>query len=429
MPDLLPLAPWERALAIEQIGSNGFNAGWLVELDRSLDLPLVLEALRWTRVALPVYFSRVRKGDVVDYAGLALEPERPIECFVKHVSSFAGGGKAYLRVLANDPLNPVQDGLFRCHVIDGSPPCLGFQCGHAAGDGFSNWRLRQVFAAAVDALERGDEPRLERGSLWPGLSIDEMQRLFPIDPRGLEDLLRRKGSPQVPGLALPLTPKRPELRVFNAVIGRATYARVVADAARLKVGPLAILASAFALAARQEADPWPKYPQNFLALAVPRDLRVSLGMAKVIGNLSLPQGLPVFADDPRDRDTMAQVLSDRMRRGRNNRVLYRHFLNALREQLAGGGAIRSRVDETWHPFASFGVTEIPNWGEVASIGQAHVVRAWYQTPLLTRRFVAQQVHLSCTVAWHETLDGQLRSIFGRTLSSLIGDEPTDWDLL
>src|ERR1019366_10144534 len=98
--------------------------------------------------------------------------------------------------------------------------------------------------------------------------------------------------------------------------------------------------------------------------------------------------------------------------------VYRHFLSSLRqaadESLSSASAVprlaKVRDRLVLEPFAAFGVTEVPNRGEIETIGSARVVHTWFQTPLLTRRFAAGQVHLSCTVNWHPLFDRQLRSL-------------------
>ena len=316
---------------------------------------------------------------------------------------------------------------------------LAFQCAHVAGDGYSNSQLRLAFAEAFNALSAGRAATPISRPATRDVAIEEIEAALPMDVRALEDIVRR------PGRLRPLRLRAKganaggeyELRVFQAVAEGAQYAPVIAHARRLGIAPLALLGAALASAARETAAAWAEQPGDFFGVSVPRDFRGVLGRTGQIGNFSYPQGIPVFADDPSAQALLAKLFFDRLERGGGNRIMYRHFFTSLRQ--AANARVPEKADSAprlpfsdgelvLSPFAAFGVTEIPNWGEVQVLGTARVLSSVFQTPLLTRRFADGRVHLSLTVRWHAAFDRSLRSFFATLLQYVFGAAPVNWNL-
>lgn len=444
LADPIPLGAWEKALADEHLRDDAHGTGWLVELDAPLRAGLVRDALDALRPAFPVHFSRVRPAPG---GGIEAVPVRTD--VLVHRKYAAGGGRAYLGVMANARLHPVQDGLFRCHLVDGPVPMLGFQATHVVGDGYTNHRFRQAFAAALDALDHGRRPRIAAPPAAYAVPLDEIHARLPMRPRALDDVVRRALRLRTPRMTVAGAPGSPAvagpggggaryaLRVFRAVMEPAAFAPLVARAERLGVTPLALLGAAAAGGVRQAFDPWEERPGDFFAVGVPRDMRVALGRPGAAGNLVYGQGVPVFGDDPAGTDAMAAVFYDRLSRGRANRVMYRHFGQRLAAaaaaplaEPAGAGRLscadgRCALD----PLPLLGVTEHPDWGGVETLAGVAVRDTFFQQPAITRRFAAGRVHLAATVRWHPVFDARIRAFFSAFLSALFpGHEPA-WELL
>jgi len=433
----IPLGSWERLLALAHRRDNAFCAGWLAELDRPLDVDLVGAALAAVRGAYPAYFARVR-DDGQNFV-LQSEPQRPIEEMIRHTPRFEGGGAAYVRALANDRLDPVDDGSVRCHLVDGPIPLIALQMTHVPGDGYGNWRLREALAGAIGALSGGLPAAVEPAEAVHDISYDGIRSALSMDVRAFEDVARRAGrlrelrmSADAPG-----DDGAYELRVFQASVDVPRYARVVSRARALGVTPVALLAAAFVRAASAACDPWADRRRDFIALNMPRDFRGLLGLAGRIGNVTFPQGLPVLDDDPHDHEALAPVLFERLQRGRTNLLMYRHFLRIVHD--AGVVAMptaapllrlkRSEGRLVLDPFSAFGATEVLHRGDFETLGPARVVRTLFQTPMLTRRFANGRAHLSCTVRWHPAMDARLRGLFAGFVERLFGGDPVEWELL
>lgn len=424
------LGPWETALAMEQRQGGDTCAGWLAELDRPLDASLLAAGLDQVRDALPTYFARVAIAEAGQLA-LAVEPARPGTAIVREVPEARSIGGS-IRVLANEPLDPFSDGLTRCFFGGGSVPQIGFQWAHVAGDGFSHERFRAVFSGAVDAAERG-------GSVTPGLTrttepltVQDLRQILPINAQAASALGLPPGRLRIPVLRSAATSgcSAATRRVFQASIDRALYATVISRCARLNVSPLALLAAAFVLAVDEAAAPWAEEAGDFFGLAVPHDVRGRLERTGEIGNLSLPQGLPFYRNDPLNVEALAVALFNRLECGRFNRLFYRHFLAShYRPQATNPAMTCDAAGLTLQPFGSFGVTELQSRSELTSIGCARIVQTIFSTPLLTRRYTNGSTRLSCTIRWHPAFDGVLRSIFAGMLSRLVGGSDVEWQLL
>lgn len=440
----VPLGAWEKALADEHLRDGAHGSAWLVELEAPLDPALVHDALQALRPAFPVHFSRVRPR-----AGGGIEAVPGADVLL-HRERAEGGGRAYLGVMANARLHPVEDGLFRCHLVDGPVPLLGFQATHVAGDGYTNHRFRQAFAAALDALSRGRRPEVRPPPAAYAVGLDEIHARLPMDPRALHDVVRRAARLRTPRMSLrardPAGLAEGEadgggpcyaLRVFRAVMEPEAFAPLVARAERLGVAPLALLGAAATGAARRAFDPWDERPGDFIAVGVPRDMRVALGRAGAAGNLVYGQGIPVFGDDPAETDALAAVFHDRLTRGRANRVMYRHFGQRLAAAAAAplaappdAGRIACR-DGRWvlDPLPQLGVTELPTWGDVEALAGIPVRDTFFQQPVLTRRFAGGRVHLAATVRWHPRFDARIRAFFAAFVAALLPGRDVAWELL
>lgn len=438
MQQAVRLGAWEKALVLDHLQDGARLAGWLVELDRPLDLARVVAALTVVRQAFPIYFARIEvAGNGID-ALACPQPDTPIEKFLVHHVHIDGGGRGYLRRLANSLLHPLDDGLIRCHLVDGPVPMLGLQFSHIAGDSVGNARLRQALAFAI-AAPNGQPPAFTPAVGCHDLSIGQIEAALTLDVRALPELGRRRARMRPLRLYAPRVADddRYELRVFRAVLPPRRFAAVVAQARSLGVTPIAILGAAYVAGCLHVVEPWAERPDDFVGLSVPRDLRALLGRTNQIGNLALPQGIPVFADDPVDVPRLAPLIFDRITRGGTNRIVYRHFVNELREaavkpvQRDAGKAQLPTCDGRLEldPFGAFGITEVANRGEVERLGEARIVASFFQTPALTRRFVDGQVHLTCVVRWHQAFDVRLRALFEMFLHHLFGAEAVDWDLL
>jgi hypothetical protein len=438
MQQAVRLGAWEKALLLDHLQDGARLAGWLVELDQPLDPARVAAALAAVRLAFPIYFARVEAAEDGIGALACPQPETPIERFLVHSTHVDGGGRGYLRHLANSPLHPLDDGLIRCHLVDGPVPMLGLQFSHIAGDSVGNARLRQALALAI-AAPNGPSPGLTPAVGCHDLSIGQIEAILTMDARALPELARRRARLR----PLRLRSEHVEdddryvLRVFRAVVPPQRFAGVVAQARTLGVTPIAILAAAYVAACLKVAEPWAERPDDFVGLSVPRDLRSALGRPNQIGNFALPQGIPVFADDPVEVTCLAPLIFDRITRGGTNRMLYRHFVNELREAAVKPVPRQAREAQlstrdgrlVLDPFGAFGITEVANRAEVERLGAARIVASYFQTPALTRRFVDGQVHLTCVVRWHPAFDARLRRMFDLFLHHLFGGESVDWDLL
>jgi hypothetical protein len=438
MQEAVRLGAWEKALLLDHLQDGARLAGWLVELDRPLAPARVAAALATVRRAFPIYFARVEVADDGIGAIACAQPDTPIEKFLLHSAHGEGSGRGYLRHLANSPLHPLDDGLIRCHLVDGPVPMLGLQFSHISGDSVGNGRLRQALALAIAAPDR--QPL----ALTPAvgchdLSIGQIEAALTLDVRALPEIGRRRARRRpLRLLSDRVEPDdRYQLRVFRAVVPPRQFAGVVARARNLGVTPIAILAAAYVAGCLHVAEPWAERPDDFVGLSVPRDLRAMLGRPDQIGNLALPQGVPVFADDPVEVTRLAPLIFERIMRGGTNRIVYRHFVNELRE--AAVKPVRREAPEPrltsrdgrleLDPFGAFGVTEVANRGEVEHLGEARIVASYFQTPALTRRFVDGQVHLTCVVRWHQAFDTRLRTLFEMFLHHLFDGEAVDWGLL
>lgn len=435
------LGPWEKAMVLEHLRDDSHCVNWMVELDTSLDPALVCAALEALRPAFPLHFARLQIAN--DGIGVVSIPDtaHPISAFLVEQAHFAGGGRAYARVLANMRLDPLVAGLFRCHFIAGPTPLLAFQVSHIAGDGYTNHLFRTAFAEVLDALVAGRRAEVVTPTAAYAVTLDEFHRGLPMEPRMFEDILRRATRLCMPEMRVPNATGQDdhyELRVFRAVVEPIRYARLIAHATALRITPLALLGAACALAVRAMCDQSAQQQGDFFAVSVPRDMRVTLGREAQIGNLIYPQGIPILADDPRDLDSLSVLFFDRMQRGRANRLMYRHFAHRLRDSIStpvvvrGAHVGRLRTEDgdfVLQPLPIIGVTEVPRWNDIVALGEARVQQTFFQMPMISRRFADGMVHLGCTMRWHPCFDGRIRRLLDLFLQHLFGSEPVAWELL
>lgn len=425
------LGDWEKHWLLRHLDDDACCVNWLVELERPVDPGLVEAALAAVRRAFPFPFAGLRVADDGVRVLAVPRPERPTGDYLTYWPRAEGGFAAFVRTLANDRLDPLEDGLLRCHLVAGPVPMLAFKATHLVGDAYTNHWLRGAFVQAAGQLSAGRPADLAPPPTAYSLGVAEVASRLRVAPREIEDSVRRARRLRTPAMTAPAPGG--ELRVLRAVVPPERFAAVVRRAITLGVTPVALLGAAVAAAVRSSYDPWDTAAGDYFAVSVPRDLRSALGRDRELGNLCYPQGIPVLADDPVDTEVMAAVFSARLRAGAMNRVMYRHFCNELRaartrpvrrEPGPPGGGRR-----TVHPLPVLGATEIPARADIGTIAGARVLRTAYQTPIFTRRQSGGQVHLGCALRWHPDLDDRLRAFAARLFAELLGPPPVDWELL
>lgn len=440
-PGAIPLGAWEKAWVLEHLKDDASCVNWLVELNQAPDPSMVASALEAIRPGFPLYFSAVQVEE--DGVSLVAHPrvDSPIDAYVVEHADVEGGGPCFARRLANTRLDPLDGGLLRCHCVSGPVSMLALQVAHVAGDAYTNHRFRTAFAAALHSLGSGRRPVVTAPQAAHAVPIEEVLARLPAAPRQLEDVVRRARRLRVPRMTVAAGyggDRRFQIRVFRAEVEPERFAGVVRRARACGVTPLTLLGAAYAAAVRRTFDPWWERPGDYIAVSVPRDLRRLLGREEQVGNLTYPQGIPVLGDDPMEVEPMAMVLSDRLRRGATNRVMYRHVAHALRASCAqpvpGAAEAGERLPVedgrlVLSPLPVLGITEIPTWSEIASLGRARVLRTFFQTPMMTRRYAGGCVHLGCAIRWHPAFDVRIRAFLAEVVDSLLGTASCHWDLL
>ena len=424
------LGDWEKHWLLQHLDDDACCVNWLVELERPVDPALVEAALAAVRRVFPFPFAGLRVAPGTASVLAVPRPRRPIGEYLTYWPQAEGGFESFARTLVNDRLDPLEDGLFRCHLVAGPVPMLAFKATHLIGDAYTNHWLRAAFAWASGQLHAGRPAELTSPPTAYSLGVADVMSRLRVAPREIEDSVRRARRLRVPAMTAPAPGG--ELRVLRAVITPARFATVVRRAIALGVTPVALLGAAVAGAVRSSYDPWGQAPGDYFAVSVPRDLRSVLGRDRELGNLCYPQGIPILADDPVDTESMAKVISARLRAGAMNRIMYRYFCNQLREtrtrpvrrETAPAGDRR-----LVRPLPVLGATEIPARPDIDAIAGVRVLRTAYQTPIFTRRQSGGQVHLGCTLRWHPDLDDRLRAFAARLFTELLGPPPVDWELL